>query len=101
MRSMLSVITHRRHRGPSLHHRRHPSTHPRRLLNRTARIGESHRLCLKMACAMPRQRTHHSRISYDFLEWNRRRFHKLTNRPYRNAGAPRLSLEGGNLRFVA
>ena len=40
MRSMLSVITHRRHRGLSLHHRRHPSAHPRRLVNRTARWGE-------------------------------------------------------------
>ena len=41
MRSMLSVITHRRHRGLSLHHRRHPSAHPRRLVNRTASWGET------------------------------------------------------------
>ena len=40
MRGMPSVITHRRHRGLSLHHRRHPSAHPRRLVNRTARWGE-------------------------------------------------------------
>ena len=40
MNAMRSRIRYRRHRGLALHHRRHPSAHPRRLVNRTARWGE-------------------------------------------------------------
>ena len=41
MNAIRSRIRYRRHRGLALHHRRHPSAHPRRLVNRTARWGES------------------------------------------------------------
>ena len=37
---MRTPIRHRQLRGLVLHHRRHPSEHPRRLVNRTARWGE-------------------------------------------------------------
>ena len=37
---MKTPIRRRQLRGLVLHHRRHPSTHPRRLVNRTARWGE-------------------------------------------------------------
>ena len=37
---MQNIITRRQHRGLLLHHARHPATHARRLVNRTARWGE-------------------------------------------------------------
>ena len=40
MSDMTDIARRRRHRGLALHHRRHASEHPRRLVNRTARWGE-------------------------------------------------------------
>ena len=40
MESMRNRVRSRRLRGLVLHHRRHPSAHPRRLVTRTARWGE-------------------------------------------------------------
>ena len=40
MSDMTDIVRRRRHRGLALHHRRHASAHPRRLVNRTARWGE-------------------------------------------------------------
>ena len=40
MSDMTDIARRRRHRGLALHHRRHASEHPRRLVNKTARWGE-------------------------------------------------------------
>ena len=50
---MRTPIRRRQFRGLVLHHRRHPATHPRRLVNRTARWGEPPRNGICRWCYEP------------------------------------------------